>query len=242
MGCPMRLVSPRCTARRRRIRQRPPHVIASDRRCAIERSQIAHVRSARNEERALRLEAVEDAVRRRRSRTIGPDQLADDSCVELALAGTREHSAQSPEPCLGIALAADPAAAGSGARLLGAVAQLYSDADVVMNAWSRATHELERHFERQLVIVLGEEAWEREKTAGSAMTLELAAGTCTESRKRSRLRGRFPAIRREQSPRSPDDRRARNKSAHSCARAPCRTHPIRGVHAGRPSSRGRTST
>jgi len=44
----------------------------------------------------------------------------------------------------------------------------------VMNAYSRADDELERHFERQLVLVLGEEAWEREKTAGSTMTLEQA--------------------------------------------------------------------
>ena len=34
--------------------------------------------------------------------------------------------------------------------------------------------ELERHFERQLVMVLGEEAWEREKTEGSTMALEHA--------------------------------------------------------------------
>ena len=43
-----------------------------------------------------------------------------------------------------------------------------------MNAYSRAKDELERHFERQLVVLLGEETWEREKTAGSTMTLEQA--------------------------------------------------------------------
>jgi len=94
--------------------------------------------------------------------------------LELALAGTREHSAQIAGALSGTALAADPAAADRAARLRGAVAQLNSDADVVMNAYSRADDELERHFERQLVLVLGEEAWEREKTAGSTMTLEQA--------------------------------------------------------------------
>jgi hypothetical protein len=43
-----------------------------------------------------------------------------------------------------------------------------------MNPYLRAKDELEGHFERQLVVVLGEEAWEREKTAGSKMTLEQA--------------------------------------------------------------------
>jgi hypothetical protein len=43
-----------------------------------------------------------------------------------------------------------------------------------MNAYFRAIDELERHFERELVVVLGEEAWERETTAGSTMTLEHA--------------------------------------------------------------------
>ena len=94
--------------------------------------------------------------------------------LELALAGTREHSAHIAGALSGIALAADPAAADRAARLRGAVAQLNSDADVVMNAYSRADDELELHFERQLVVVLGEEAWEREKTAGSKMTLEQA--------------------------------------------------------------------
>jgi predicted ATPase len=94
--------------------------------------------------------------------------------LELALAGTREHSAQIAGALSGTALAADPAAADRAARLRGAVAQLNSDADVVMNAYSRADDELERHFERQLVLVLGEEAWEREKTAGSTMTLDQA--------------------------------------------------------------------
>ena len=48
-----------------------------------------------------------------------------------------------------------------------------------MNAYAEADAELEGHFERELVVVLGEEAWEREKAAGSTMTLE----------RRSRLRG-----------------------------------------------------
>jgi hypothetical protein len=44
----------------------------------------------------------------------------------------------------------------------------------VTNAYSRADDELERHFERELVVLLGEEAWEREKTTGSTLTLEQA--------------------------------------------------------------------
>jgi predicted ATPase/class 3 adenylate cyclase len=94
--------------------------------------------------------------------------------LELAVAATRTHSAHIAEALSGIALAADPAAADRAARLRGAVAQLSSDADVVMNPYSRAKDELERHFERQLEVVLGEEAWEQEKTAGSTMTLEQA--------------------------------------------------------------------
>jgi tetratricopeptide (TPR) repeat protein len=90
--------------------------------------------------------------------------------LELALA----HSAYVAEALSGIALAADPAAAHCAARLRGAVAQLNSDAGVVMNAYFEAEDELEGHFERQLVVVLGEEAWERAKTAGSTMTLEQA--------------------------------------------------------------------
>jgi predicted ATPase len=81
--------------------------------------------------------------------------------LELAL----EHSTYVAEALSGIALAADPAAAGRAARLRGAVAQLKSDADVVMNAYFEAGDELERRFERQLVVLLGEEAWERETTA-----------------------------------------------------------------------------
>jgi hypothetical protein len=42
-----------------------------------------------------------------------------------------------------------------------------------MNAYD-AGAELERHFERELVVVLGEDAWEQEKAAGSTMTLEEA--------------------------------------------------------------------
>jgi hypothetical protein len=94
--------------------------------------------------------------------------------LELAVAATREHSAYVAGALSGIALAADPAAADRAARLRGAVAQLNSDADVVMNAYLRAKDELELRFERQLVVVLGEEAWERQRTAGSTMTLEQA--------------------------------------------------------------------
>jgi predicted ATPase len=94
--------------------------------------------------------------------------------LELALAATRTHSVYVAGALSGIALAADPAAADRAARLRGAVAQLNSDAGVVMNAYSEADDELDRQFERPLVAVLGEEAWEREKTAGSRMTLEEA--------------------------------------------------------------------
>jgi predicted ATPase len=94
--------------------------------------------------------------------------------LELSLAATRTHSVYVAGALSGIALAADPAAADRSARLRGAVAQLNHDAGVVMNAYFEAQGELERHFERQLVAVLGEEAWEREKTAGSTMTLEEA--------------------------------------------------------------------
>jgi predicted ATPase/tetratricopeptide (TPR) repeat protein len=94
--------------------------------------------------------------------------------LELAVAATREHSAYVAGALSGIALAADPAAADRAVRLRGAVAQLNSDADVVMNAYLRAKDELELHFERRLVVVVGEEAWERQKTAGSTMTLEQA--------------------------------------------------------------------
>lgn len=43
-----------------------------------------------------------------------------------------------------------------------------------MNAYFEAEDELERRFERQLVALLGEEAWERETTAGSTMTVDQA--------------------------------------------------------------------
>src|SRR4029453_9806511 len=92
----------------------------------------------------------------------------------LALPEKRTPSVYVAGALSGIALAADPAAADRAARLRGAVAQLSSDADVVMNAYSRADDELERHFERHLVVVLGEEAWAQETTAGSTMTLEQA--------------------------------------------------------------------
>jgi predicted ATPase len=94
--------------------------------------------------------------------------------LELALAATKKHSADVAGALSGIAFAADPAAADRAARVRGAVAQLNREADVVTNAYLRATDELERHFERELVAVLGEEAWEQEKTAGSTMTLEQA--------------------------------------------------------------------
>jgi predicted ATPase/class 3 adenylate cyclase len=94
--------------------------------------------------------------------------------LELELAATRTHSLFLAGALSGIALAADPAAADRAARLRGAVAQLNSDADIVANAYSRADDELERHFERELMVLLGEEAWEWEKTMGSTMTLEQA--------------------------------------------------------------------
>jgi tetratricopeptide (TPR) repeat protein len=103
---------------------------------------------------------------------LGEARAAFAELLELALAATRTHSAHIAEALSGIAFAADPAAADRAARLCGAVAQLNSDADVVMNAYFRAGDELERQFERRLMPVLGEEAWEREKTAGSTMTLE----------------------------------------------------------------------
>jgi predicted ATPase len=94
--------------------------------------------------------------------------------LELALATTRTHSQYVAGALSGIALAAEPVAADRAARLRGAVARLNSDADVVTNAYSRADDEFERHFERELVELLGTEAWERETTAGSTMTLEQA--------------------------------------------------------------------
>ena len=94
--------------------------------------------------------------------------------LELALAATQTHSVYVAGALSGIALAADPEAADRAARLRGAVAQLNSDAGVVMNAYSEAEEELDHSCERRLVVVVGEEAWEREKTAGSTMTLEQA--------------------------------------------------------------------
>jgi tetratricopeptide (TPR) repeat protein len=94
--------------------------------------------------------------------------------LELALAATQTYSLDVARALSGIALAADPAAAHRAARLRGAVAQLNRDAEVVMNAYFRGEDELERHFERELVMLLGKEAWEQEKTAGSTMTLEQA--------------------------------------------------------------------
>ena len=94
--------------------------------------------------------------------------------LDLALAEKRTHSVYVAGALSGIALAADPAAADRAARLRGAVAQLNSDAGVVMNAYDEAAAELEAGFERELVAGLGEEAWEREKAAGSTITLEQA--------------------------------------------------------------------
>jgi hypothetical protein len=94
--------------------------------------------------------------------------------LELALPAARTHSLYVARALSGIALAAERDAADRAARLRGAVAQLNSDAGVVMNAYFEGDDELERHFERELVAVLGEEAWEREKAAGSTMTLEQA--------------------------------------------------------------------
>jgi tetratricopeptide (TPR) repeat protein len=93
--------------------------------------------------------------------------------LELALAATQTYSLYVAQALSGIALAASPAEADRAALLRGAVARLSSDADVVTNAYFRGD-ELDCHFESQLVALLGEEAWEREKTAGSTMTLEQA--------------------------------------------------------------------
>jgi len=43
-----------------------------------------------------------------------------------------------------------------------------------MNAYFRDDDELEYRFERELVAVLGEEAWEQERAIGSTMALEEA--------------------------------------------------------------------
>jgi tetratricopeptide (TPR) repeat protein len=94
--------------------------------------------------------------------------------LELALAATQTHSRYVAGALSGIALGAEPNDADRAARLRGAVAQLSSDAGVVMNAYSEADAEIERHFERELVAMLGEEAWKQEKAAGSTMTLEEA--------------------------------------------------------------------
>ncbi len=99
--------------------------------------------------------------------------------LELARATTRTHSGYVAEALSGIALAADSAAADRAARLHGAVAQLNSDAGVVMNAYFDAGEELQAHFERELVAVLGEEAWEREKAVGSMMTVDEAVAVAT---------------------------------------------------------------
>jgi len=48
-----------------------------------------------------------------------------------------------------------------------------------MNAYFDAGEELQAHFERELVAVLGEEAWEREKAVGSTMTVDEAVAVAT---------------------------------------------------------------
>jgi hypothetical protein len=73
-----------------------------------------------------------------------------------------------------MALGAAPEDADRAARLRGAVDRLNSDVGVVMNAYGEADAELEGRFERELVAVLGEEAWEQEKAAGTTMALEEA--------------------------------------------------------------------
>ena len=93
--------------------------------------------------------------------------------LELALAATASHSSYLAGALSCIALAAEPEDAGRAARLRGAVTQLNSDAGVVMGAYADDA-ELEGHFERKLVAVLGKDAWEQEKVAGSTMTLEAA--------------------------------------------------------------------
>jgi predicted ATPase len=94
--------------------------------------------------------------------------------LELALGTTQTYSPYVAQALSGIALAADPAEADRAAHLRGAVTRLNSDADIAMNAYSEKGDELERHFERELVLALGEDAWEQLKTAGAAMTLEEA--------------------------------------------------------------------
>ena len=94
--------------------------------------------------------------------------------LELALAATGSYSSYLADALSCIALAAEPDAAAGAARLRGAVAHLNSDAGVVMNAYYDAGADLEGHFERQLVAVLGEGTWERDKAAGCRMTLDEA--------------------------------------------------------------------
>ena len=104
----------------------------------------------------------------------GEARVAFAEMLELALAATGTHSADIARALSGIALAADPTAADHAARLRGAVAELNRDANVVMNAYFRDDDELEYRFERELVAVLGEEAWEQERAIGSTMALEEA--------------------------------------------------------------------
>ena len=105
--------------------------------------------------------------------------------LELALAATRTHSADIAQALSGIALAADPTAAGRAARIRGAVAALNRDANILMNAYFQKNDDLEHHLERELVAVFGEEAWEQERAAGSRLTLEeaiaLAQSLCDDS-------------------------------------------------------------
>jgi predicted ATPase len=94
--------------------------------------------------------------------------------LDLALAATRTHSLYVARALSGMALGAAPEDADRAARLRGAVDRLNSDVGVVMNAYGEADAELEGRFERELVAVLGEEAWEQEKAAGTTMALEEA--------------------------------------------------------------------
>ena len=94
--------------------------------------------------------------------------------LELALAGTQTYSAYVAGALSGIAprrRRQPPPTAPPGSAAPSPSSS--SDADVVLDGYSRAD-ELERHFERPLVALLGEGAWEREETAGSTMTLEQA--------------------------------------------------------------------
>jgi len=71
----------------------------------------------------------------------------------------------------GIALASEPAAMGSAARLAGAVAAVRERARLTESADEL---ELRRRSEQPLIDALGEEEWAREQAAGAKLTLEEA--------------------------------------------------------------------